>query len=69
MAPETGDSASQLNRQELASLQSGSAMPPAPQYLTGATAPSAWKLSRSGGNSMGLPGPNPGGPGLTLYNR
>jgi hypothetical protein len=31
--------------------------------------PPAWVPSRSGGNSMGLPGPNPGGPGLTLYNR
>jgi hypothetical protein len=69
MAPETGDSANQLNQQELASLQSGSAMPPPPQDLTSATASSAAKLSRSGGNSMGMPGPNPGGPGLTLYNR
>jgi hypothetical protein len=32
------------------------------------TAPvSAQPVSPSGGNSMGMPGPNPGGPGLTPY--
>jgi len=58
MAPLTGSTANQLNQEERARLQSGSSMPP-----------QAWLPSRSGGNSMGLPGPNPGGPGLTLYNR
>jgi hypothetical protein len=27
-----------------------------------------WAQNPSGGNSVGLPGPNPGGPGLTPYN-
>ena len=54
----TGDTANQLNQQELARFEAGSSMPP-PAALP----------SRSGGNSMGLPGPNPGGPGLTPYNR
>lgn len=58
MAPLTGDTANQLNQQELARFEAGSSMPP-PAALP----------SRSGGNSMGLSGPNPGGPGLTLYNR
>jgi hypothetical protein len=63
----TGDTANQLNQQELARLQAGSSMPPpAPM---GAMPPPAALPSRSGGNSMGLPGPNPGGPGLTPYNR
>jgi hypothetical protein len=67
MAPLTGDTANQLNQEEVARLQTGSSMPPpAPR---GAAPPSPWLPSRSGGNSMGLPGPNPGGPGLTLYNR
>jgi hypothetical protein len=58
----TDSTANQLNQEELArlqsGLQSGSSMPPP-----------AWMDSRSGGNSMGLAGPNPGGPGLTPYNR
>jgi hypothetical protein len=67
-APLIGSTANQLNQEELARFQSGSSMPP-PQSPMGATPPEAWPPSRSGGNSMGLPGPNPGGPGLTLYNR
>ena len=67
MAPLAGDTANRLNQEELARLQTGSSMPPpAPM---GAMPPPAALPSRSGGNSMGLPGPNPGGPGLTLYNR
>ena len=58
MAPLRGDTANQLNQQELARFGAGGSMPP-PDALP----------SRSGVNSMGLPGPNPGGPGLTLYNR
>ena len=68
MAPVAGDTANQLNREELANLQSGGSMP-ASQDAMNATGTSAGKLSRSGGNAMGMPGPNPGGPGLTLYNR
>jgi hypothetical protein len=64
MAPLTGDTADQLNQQELARLQTGSSMPPpAPM---GAMPPPARPYS-SGGNSMGMPGPNMGGPGLTPY--
>ncbi len=32
-----------------------------------AIAAPAWAQAPSGGNSVGLPGPNPGGPGLTPY--
>ena len=64
-APLTGDTANQLNQQELARIQSGSSMPPpAPM---GAMPPPAPGYSPSGGNSMGMPGPNTGGPGLTPY--
>ena len=67
MAPLTGNTAKQLNQEELGRLESGSSMPPpAPM---GTMPPPASLPSRSGGNSMGVPGPNPGGPGLTLYNR
>jgi hypothetical protein len=64
MAPLPGDTADQLNQEELARLQAGSSMPPAPM---GAMPPSAAMPSPSGGNSMGMPGPNAGGPGLTAY--
>ena len=67
MAPLMGDTANQLNQEELARLEAGSSMPP-PSTM-GTTPQTAWLPSRSGGNSMDLPGPNPGGPGLTLYNR
>lgn len=67
MAPSAESTANRLNREELAGLQSGSSMPP-PQDAMGAPSP-AYLPSRSGGNSMGLSGPNPGGPGLTPYNR
>jgi hypothetical protein len=64
MAPLTS-TANQLNQQELARLQTGSSMPPpAPM---GAMPPPAPTPSPSGGNSLGLPGPNTGGPGLTPY--
>jgi hypothetical protein len=62
MAPLAESTANQLNQEELARLQSG------PQFGS-SMPPSARLPSRSGGNSVGLPGPNPGGPGLTLYNR
>jgi hypothetical protein len=61
----TGDTANQLNQEELARLQTGSSMPP--PALRGAMPPPGGAPSPSGGNSVGLPGPNPGGPGLTPY--
>jgi hypothetical protein len=64
MAPMTSSTANQLNQQELARLQTGSSMPPPPM---GAMPPPAPTPSPSGGNSLGLPGPNAGGPGLTPY--
>ena len=59
----TGGTTAQLNREELARLQSGS--PPAPYAAMSAALPP--QPNPSGGNSMGMPGPNPGGPGLTPY--
>jgi len=65
----TGDTTAQLNREELARIQSGA--PPAPPSGPmgeptpgGQTPPPS---PPSGGNSMGMPGPNAGGPGLTPY--
>ena len=66
MAPLTGDTANQLNQQELARIQSGSSMPP-PAPMGASPPPPAPGYSPSGGNSMGMPGPNTGGPGLTPY--
>jgi len=58
--PKSGtDTTAQLNQAELARLQSG-APPMAPQM-----APPPPPMQ--GGNSMGMPGPNMGGPGLTPY--
>jgi hypothetical protein len=65
MAHLSGNTANQLNQEELALLEAGSSMPP--PALMGAMPPRAAMPSPSGGNSMGLPGPNPGGPGLTPY--
>ncbi len=65
MAPLTGTTANQLNQQELARLQAGSSMPP-PTPM-GAMPPPAPMANPSGGNSMGMPGPSTGGPGLTPY--
>jgi len=71
MAPLTGSTANQLNQQELARLQSGSSTPPpAPMgsMPPGAAMPSPpTQPPIQGGNSMGMPGPNTGGPGLTPY--
>jgi hypothetical protein len=69
MAPLTGSTANQLNQQELARLQTGSSMPPpAPMGAMPPPAPmSAMPPPAPGGNSLGLPGPNTGGPGLTPY--
>jgi hypothetical protein len=64
-APLTGSSANRLNQDELARLQSGSSMPP--PAAMGAMPPPAPMPNPSGGNSLGLPGPNTGGPGLTPY--
>jgi len=56
----TGDnSANQLNQAEVARLEQG-APPMAPQM---APPPPSF----GGGNAVGTPGPNPGGPGLTPY--
>jgi hypothetical protein len=58
--PKSGtDTTAQLNQAELARLQAG-APPMAPQM-----APPPPPMQ--GGNSMGMPGPNAGGPGLTPY--
>jgi hypothetical protein len=57
----TTDTTAQLNRAELARLQGG-APPPMP---SAPPAPPAPQLQ--GGNSMGMPGPAAGGPGLTPY--
>jgi hypothetical protein len=58
--PKSGtDTTAQLNQAELARLQAG-APPMAPQM-----APPSPPMR--GGNSMGTPGPNTGGPGLTPY--
>jgi hypothetical protein len=57
--PKSGtDTTAQLNQAELARLQSGA--PPMPPQMA-PTPP------MQGGNSMGMPGPNAGGPGLTPY--
>jgi hypothetical protein len=64
MAHATSSTANQLNQQELARLQTGSSVPPPPM---GAMPPPGPPPSPSGGNSLGLPGPNAGGPGLTPY--
>ena len=70
MAPRTGSTANRLNQEELTRLQSGSSMPPA---AMGAMPPGAAmpypprQPPTQGGNSMGMPGPNMGGPGLTPY--
>ena len=59
--PKSGtDTTAQLNQAELARLQAGA--PP-----MGTMPPPAPMPSPSGGNSMGMPGPNAGGPGLTPY--
>ena len=67
----SGDTTAQLNREELARIQSGA--PPAPPTLAPMSdtamsdMPMPYQPNPSGGNSMGMPGPNPGGPGLTPY--
>ena len=58
----TGDTTAQLNREELARLQSGA--PPSPPM---AAPPPPPMSNPSAGNSMGMPGPNAGGPGLSPY--
>jgi hypothetical protein len=58
--PKSGtDTTAQLNHAELARLQQGA--PPMPP----SSAPTPPPMQ--GGNSMGMPGPNMGGPGLTPY--
>jgi hypothetical protein len=66
----TGDTTAQLNREELARIQSGgpASPPPGPgpaEPPPGGPMPP--QGAASGGNSMGMPGPNAGGPGLTPY--
>jgi hypothetical protein len=60
----SGDTTAQANREELARIQSGA--PPTPPAPMGGPPP-APMTAPSGGNSMGMPGPNTGGPGLTPY--
>lgn len=62
----TGNTAAQLNREELARIQSYDPPAPPPAELILA-APMLPQPNPSGGNSMGMPGPNPGGPNLTPY--
>jgi hypothetical protein len=62
----TGDTTAQLNREELARLQQG-APPSPPPAPSGAMPPPAPMANPSGGNSLGMQGPNAGGPGLTPY--
>ncbi len=57
------DTTAQLNQAELARLQAGAA-PMAPQMAPQMAPPPS---AMSGGNSLGLSGPNTGGPGLTPY--
>jgi hypothetical protein len=58
----SGDTTAQLNREELARLQTGAPpAPPAPMPPPGSVD------NPSGGNAVGTSGPNPGGPGLTPY--
>jgi hypothetical protein len=64
----TGDTTAQLNREELARIQSGnSGAPPAPPPPAGEAPAAPPPPPPAGGNSMGMPGPNTGGPGLTPY--
>jgi hypothetical protein len=63
----TTDTTAQLNQAELARLQTGSSMPPpAPMGAMPPPAPMP-RPPTQGGNSMAMPGPNTGGPGLTPY--
>jgi hypothetical protein len=62
----SGDTTAQLNREELARIQSGGAGAAPPPPPMGGEPPPPPPAS-SGGNSMGMPGPNTGGPGLTPY--
>jgi hypothetical protein len=60
-----------LNEAELARLQTGSSMPP-PAPMGGMPPGGAMPYRPmqppiQGGNSMGMSGPNAGGPGLTPY--
>jgi hypothetical protein len=65
----SGDTTAQLNREELARIQSGNLgnPPPTGAPMGGPGGPMPPGESPSAGNSMGTPGPNPGGPGLTPY--
>jgi hypothetical protein len=64
----TGDTTAQLNREELARIQSGGPPSPPPPAAPASTAPISAAPNPSGGNAEGLPGPNPGGGGgLTPY--
>jgi len=61
------NSANALNEAELSRLQTGSSMPP-PAPMGGMPRGGAMPYPPTqGGNSMGMPGPNAGGPGLTPY--
>ena len=64
----SGDTTAQLNREELARIQSGAPPAPPPAPMPGEPgAPMPSGENPSAGNSMGTAGPNPGGPGLTPY--
>lgn len=67
MAPLTGSTANQLNQEELARLQTGSSMPPPAAPMPSSQMRPPTQPPSQGGNSMAMPGPNMGGPGLTPY--
>ena len=63
----TGSNAEQLNQEELARLQASAMPAPAPMPPGPMPSPQTRYAPSAGGNAMGMPGPNTGGPGLTPY--
>ena len=63
----TGSSAEQLNQEELTRLQASATPAPAPMPPGPMPSPQTRYAPSPGGNAMGMPGPNMGGPGLTPY--
>jgi hypothetical protein len=63
----TGDTTAQLNREELARIQSGGPPMPPPASMPAPMPAPMPPPTTPGGNAVGTPGPNPGGPGLTPY--
>ena len=63
----TGSTAEQLNQEEVARLQASATPAPAPMPPGPIASPQTRYAPSPGGNAMGMPGPNTGGPGLTPY--